>query len=137
MKKSNTVRIIYGVMYFFTSFVNLYLGITQPEILRGLSQEAFFPFIGTIINALPLIILRLSLLGFTAYQLVLILLLFSKGKWVKLGFIGSIIFHIGIIPFGTFNLPNILIAIPPILALKWDYNKSIPEVMTSKFNMSK
>lgn len=137
MKKINAVRIIYGVMYFFTSFVNLYLGITQPEILRGLSQEAFFPFIGTIINALPLIVLRLSLLGFTAYQLVLILLLFSKGKWVKLGLIGSIIFHIGIIPFGTFNLPNILIAIPPILALKWDYDKSIPEVMSSRFNMSK
>lgn len=137
MKKANMIRIVYGIMYFFTSFINLYLGITKPEMLRGLSQYAFFPFIGTILNTVPLFILRLSLIGFAAYQLGLLILLFSKGKWVKLGLAGSIIFHIGIVPFGVFNLPNILIAIPPILILRGDYEKSITEVIFSRFNISK
>lgn len=137
MKKANIVRMVYGVMYFFTSFVNLYLGVTQPEILRSLSQYAFLPFLGTILNSVPLIILRLSLIGFAAYQLILSALLFSRGKWVKLGLAGSIIFHIGIIPFGVFNLPNILIAIPPILILKGEYKEKIPGVIFSRPNISK
>lgn len=124
-------------MYFFTSFVNLYLGVTQPEILRSLSQYAFLPFLGTILNSVPLIILRLSLIGFAAYQLILSALLFSRGKWVKLGLAGSIIFHIGIIPFGVFNLPNILIAIPPILILKGEYKEKIPGVIFPRPNISK
>lgn len=134
LRKSNIIRGIYGTIYFFTCFINLYLGISHPEILRGLAQFVFLPFLGTILTSAPLILLRLSLIGFMVYQLALCILLFSKGKWVRLGLIGSVIFHIGIVPFGVFNLPNLLIAIPPALILKGEYKNSIPEVLASKLS---
>lgn len=119
MKRPGALRIVYALMYSAAAVVNLMLALRSPGIVRGLSGYAYLPVLRRLISVLPDSVFTLALLSFAAYQIVLVTLLLNDRHY-RLGFWGGILFHLGIIPFGPFNLLNLLIAAPLVLALRRD-----------------
>lgn len=129
MKKYNYLRISLGILYFLTSFINLYLGMTSPEMIRSLAETALITPYKYFAENVPIFILRISLIGFFVYQILLSFLLLNRGECVKWGIIGGIIFHVGILPWGTWSWPNLLFVIIYILLLRKEYKKAACEIV--------
>lgn len=129
MKKIEVARIVLIVMYLFTSMINLSLALNQPQVIGGLADTALLPGMGELIHSMPIWVFRLGLFAFAAYQILLVSLLLSKGFFVQLGMLGAIAFHVGILPFGLFNLINIVFIVPLLYLVDQYYDRSIPGML--------
>ncbi len=137
MHKRDFVRTGYAVLYLITSIINFRMGLSNPEMLRSLSEYALIPHMGDILSVLPTWVFQAGLFLFSGYQVVLLLLLLSKGIFVQLGMLGGVLFHLAILPFGWFNLPNILLMAPLLFLVDRDYDASIPGLLFFKFKSGK
>lgn len=137
MHKRDFVRTGYAILYFITSIINFSIGLNNPEILRSLSEYALIPHMGDILSVLPTWAFQAGLFLFSGYQVMLLLLLLSKGIFVQLGMLGGILFHLSILPFGWFNLPNILFMAPLLFLVDREYDTSIPGILLFKFKSGK
>jgi hypothetical protein len=97
------------------------LVITNPEGYVGFAEQALLPFyrqIGLFLTepnprAFGIVMLIL--------ELTLAVLILSRGRWVKVGILGAILFLVGISPLGFDVMPNLLLAAALVYLLTQDF----------------
>ncbi len=115
----NGIKTFYGLLFIFTSFVNLYLAISAPEMVKGLGDSALFPWLRSIVSSSPLWLQVFSLLLFAGAQTCFWVLLMHRGYWAKAGAIGGIVFLLSTILFASYLWINALIALPLVYLVFW------------------
>jgi hypothetical protein len=56
-------------------------------------------------------------------------MILSKGRYVKWGLLGGIVFLIGITPLGVWTLANPILAVAIAYLLTKEYERSLPEML--------
>src|SRR5712691_9245143 len=109
MKRPNGGRVGFGVILFLGSLVNYTFSfLNNPSLVQGMVASPFIPWYKDI--TLTLFVPRVGVFFFlvATYELTVSLLLFSKGKAVKLGLVAGILFFLGIAPLAPWSLANLL-----------------------------
>jgi hypothetical protein len=128
--RPNAGRTFVGIFFLVMAIgVNIVLVFVDPDSYIGLGAESFvslyrWVFINLVALAPPQFVLPVA-----AFEITIGLLMLSKGRYVKWGLIGSIVFLIGITPLGVWTLANPILALAMALLLGKDYDKSFPEML--------
>ena len=96
-KKTRWARALFAALFFWASGINLYIGVTNPDVYLKYADMAipvYRDFINGWFSHYNYIIIPLIALGqfFIAFGMLL------KGIWIKLSCIGSIVFLLAIAP---------------------------------------
>jgi hypothetical protein len=137
MKRPNGGRVGFGVLLFLGSLVNYTLSfLNNPGLVQGMVASPFIPWYKDI--ALSLFTPRAGLFFFlvATYELTVALLLVSKGKAVKLGFVGGILFFLGVAPLALWSVANLLAAatLAFLLARANTYDQSLLDLLRAPFS---
>ena len=119
-------RIFLGIFFLVMAIgVNVVLVLISPDLFVGLgTNDALIPlyrwfFENVVAVAPPLFGLLVAIA----------LLMLSKGRYVKWGLIGGIIFLIAITPLGVWTLANPILAVATAYLLTKEYERSLPEML--------
>ena len=66
------------------------------------------------------------------YELAVALLLLSRGKWVKVGLVGGVLFFLGITPIMVMTFPSVIGAAGMAYILTKEYNSSVLDMLHGK-----
>jgi hypothetical protein len=124
-------RIFLGIFFLVMAIgVNVVLVFISPDLFVGLgTDDALIPlyrwFFENIVAVAP------SLFGLlaAAYEVTIALLMLSKGRYVKWGLIGGIIFLLAITPLGVWTLANPILAVAMTYLLTKEYERSLLETL--------
>lgn len=135
LKKPNTGRIILGIFFLVMAIgVNGTFTLFNPQSYVDYSQGALLSIyreLGTnIISLNPAVFGSLLIV----YETAIGLLMLHKGKFVKAGMIGSILFLIAIAPVSLIQITWLGLAITPAYLLTKNFEISLWEIMRSKFS---
>lgn len=125
-------RIFVGLFFLVMAIgVNVVMVFVDPNSYIGLGAESFillyrWVFINLVALAPPLFVLPVA-----AFEIAIALLMLSKGRYVKWGLMGGIVFLIGITPLGVWTLANPILALAMAYLLTREYDRSLPEVLRS------
>ena len=128
--RPNAGRIFLGIFFLVMAIgVNVVTVIVDPNSYIGLGADSFIPlyrwvFINLVALAPPLFVLPVA-----AFEIAIGLLILSKGRYVKWGLIGGIIFLIGITPLGIWTLANPILAVAFAVLLRKEYDRSFLEML--------
>lgn len=131
--RPNVGRVFVGLFFSVMAIgVNVVMVFVDPNSYIGLGADSFIPlyrwvFINLVALAPPLFVLPVA-----AFEIAIALLMLSKGKYVKWGIIGGIVFLIGITPLGVWTLANPVMALALALLLRKEYDRSIVEMLWSR-----
>jgi hypothetical protein len=127
--RPNAGRIFVGVFFMVMAIgVNVVLVLIAPDLFVALGTDApIIPlyrwFFENVVTLAPPLFGLLA----AAYEITIALMMLSKGRYVKWGLIGGIVFLIGITPLGVWTLAN------PIMALavlqRKEYDRSFVEML--------
>lgn len=124
--KPNAARIFLGFFFLAMAIgVNVVMGLTDPPSYVKMGQNALIPFYRWVFSNIISLNPALFVLPVAAFQITIALLMLHKGKYVKWGLLGGIIFLIGIAPLGVESLPNLILAAAMAWLLKKDYPLSV------------
>jgi hypothetical protein len=127
-------KIIYGfgIMYIIASIIIFYFAISNVSLYKEWANTALIPFYTDFMINISIPLLRFIIILVSVYQVIMgICFLFGEGKYLIMGIIFSIVFHIIIIPWGYWSLPNLLFVIIMLFIL----NRKIKKRKTSKINL--
>lgn len=133
MGKANIGRFLFAAMYLLAAVFNMYLALNTPEVYRGVADTALIPLYRQFMELLTPALLQAVEILFATYQIIIAFLIVDKGIYAKLGLLGGIIFHLGILPWGWWSLPNLLFIVPLIVLTHRDYELSIWEAYHKKY----
>lgn len=143
----NIVRLFFASWYLLGWMIHVYLGIWSPYTYNDFNKTALFsPFqwiwLNVIIPNITIFALLLAVI-----EIIIGLLLISKGKWVKVGVTFSLAFNLFIVLLGLAypavdaysdfvnnRLPMLVFAVAQIPLLWMQFDRSLPEVFRDKFN---
>ncbi len=138
LRKPNTGRIILGIFFLVMAIgVNGTFTLFNPQSYVEYSQGALLSIyreLGTNIISLNPVVFGLLLIG---YEITIGLLMLYKGKFVKAGMIGSILFLIAIAPVSLIQIAWLGLAITPAYLSTKNFETSFWEIMRSKFSKEK
>lgn len=98
-----------AVLYFFAALTNLITGILAPAVYKEWADSALVPIYRSIMNQLSISTITFIMIFVFLYQMSMSLCFFyGRGKYIRIGLVMSIVFHIVIIPWGIWSLPNII-----------------------------
>lgn len=110
--KKKKIYIAMAVMYFVAAIINLLTGIVSPSIYKAWSDTALLPIYKIIMDSFTPQILAIVMAIVCIYQIIMAYCFFvGTDKLIKIGLIMSILFHLIIIPWGLWSLPNIAFVI--------------------------
>ena len=134
-KLSNIVRIILGIIYLMGALINLLFAMQNPGIYQTFSDFAVIPFYKTLWGSLVMPNITICLLPVIAFEIIMVILILSKGSLVKIGLMGGIAFNLMLIPFwwSGWALINLAMALIQILLLRGKYEATIWEILRSRF----
>lgn len=121
-------RVFVGVFFLVMAVgVNVVLALIAPEQFVALgTQDALVPlyrwFFENVVALAPPLFGLLA----AACEVTLGLMMLSKGKYVKWGIVGGIIFLVGITPLGVWTLANPVMALALAGLLGREYERSLP-----------
>jgi hypothetical protein len=124
-------RIFLGIFFLVMAIgVNVVLVLISPDLFVGLgTNDALIPlyrlFFENVVAVAPP---PFGLLA-AAYEVSIALLMLSKGRYVKWGLIGGIVFLIAITPLGVWTLANPILALALAYLLTREYDRSLPEML--------
>ena len=123
-------RIFLGIFFLVMAIgVNVVLVLLSPDLFVGLgTNDALIPLYRWFFEN---IVAAPSLFGLlaAAYEVAIALLMLSKGRYVKWGLIGSIVFLIAITPLGVWTLANPILAVAMTYLLTKEYEWSLSETL--------
>jgi hypothetical protein len=128
--RPNAGRIFVGLFFLVMAIgVNVVMVFVDPNSYIGLGADSFIPlyrwvFINLIALAPPLFVLPVA-----AFEITIALMMLSKGRYVKWGLIGGIVFLIGITPLGVWTLANPILAVAMTLLLRKEYDRGFLEML--------
>jgi hypothetical protein len=138
LRNPNTGRIMLGIFFLVMAIgVNGTITLFNPQSYVDYSQGALLSIyreLGTNIISLNPVVFGLLLIG---YEITISLLMLYKGKFVKAGMIGSILFLIAIAPVSLIQIPWLGLAITPAYLSTKNFETSFWEIMRSKFSKEK
>jgi len=133
LTKPNAGRIFLGLFFLVMAIgVNGSFTFTNPQAYVEYASGALIPIYRNI--ALTIVELNPVLFGLLlmALEIAMGLLLLHKGKSVKIGLIGTIVFLIGIAPLSVIQLPWLGLIIGQAYLLTQDFETTFFEIIQSK-----
>lgn len=137
----NVVRLLVVPWYLLGWMIHVYLGLFSPEIYQGFGSSALLPAYTSFWNSFIMPNIALFALLLAGFEIIVGCLLSSKGKWVKIGLVFSILFSLFLIQMGLSDtspdfwtnfsrnrLANILFIGLQIPLFWYTFEKSLPEV---------
>jgi hypothetical protein len=134
LTKPNAGRIFLGFFFLVMAIViNGLFTFTNPQGYVDYASSALIPFYRDL--ALMIVELNPVLFGLLlmAFEITMGLLLLHKGKSVKVGLIGTIIFLIGISPLSVIQIPWLGLMIGQVFLLTKEFNISFLEIIKPNF----
>jgi hypothetical protein len=128
--RPNSGRIFVGLFFLVMAIgVNVVTVFVDPNAYVGLGADSFIPlyrwvFIDLVALAPPLFVLPVA-----AFEIAIALLILSKGRYAKWGFIGGIVFLLAITPLGVWRLVNPIMAVTIAYLLTKGYDRSFLEML--------
>ncbi len=146
----NGVRIFVSLWYLLGWTAHVYLGIFAPEIYRPFGKTALLPTCTNIWVDFIMPYITVWTFTLAAFEILVGILIVSKGSWVKAGLILSILFNIFLVQLGlgysvndgwqsflVNRLPNIVFILIQAPLLWGQDQRSIPEVIRTRFGVWK
>ena len=133
--KPNAGRIFLGFFFLVMAIgVNGSFTFTNPQAYVEYASGALIPLYREI--ALRIVEINPMLFGLTlmAFEIAMALLILHKGKSVKIGLIGTMIFLIGIAPLSYIQIPWLGLIIGEAYLLTKEFDTSLLETIRSKLN---
>lgn len=133
--RPHAARIFIGVFFIIMAVgVNVVLTILAPDQFLKLGDAPLLPFYGWIFQNVfapaPQVVGILAAAG----EIAIGLLMLSRGRRVKLGLAGAIVFLIVITPLGIWTLPNPVLAGGLAWLLKEEYPRSVLDLLRSPWH---
>ena len=142
----NILRIFIALWYLLGWVSHFYLGIFSPATYAVFGSTALFPWVENLWQAIVLPHITLCALILAVFEIVVGVLLVSKGKWVRVGLVLSIFFNLclvllglgmpaanGLHDFLMNRLPNLVFIGLQLPLFRGDFPRSIPESIKFKF----
>lgn len=131
--KPNAARIAYAIVFVLVGCgINYTVFFAYPGLMQPWSEIALLPFYRTIMGTWLVPLGGLFFFATATYELAVALLLLSRGKWVKLGLVGGILFFLGITPIMIMTLPSIVGAAGLAFLLTKEYNSSVFDMLRAR-----
>lgn len=109
--------------------VNIVTIITNPQSYAAWADTALLPLYREVILRFVAPNPALLVLPVAAYQIAVALALWYRGRVVKLGLVGAMLFLVGIMPLGWEEMANVVLIAGLALLLRHDYPHSIPTLI--------
>jgi hypothetical protein len=107
--KPNTARIGYALLFVLVGCgINYTVSFVYPDNMQAWSEVALLPFYRNIMGTWLAPLGGFFFFATATYQLAVALLLLSRGKWVKLGVVGGMLFFLSITPIMVMTFPSII-----------------------------
>jgi hypothetical protein len=143
-KVANFLRFFFGIFFLVAAAFNTYLTITNPDGYKNGGTTAWPPFLQHFWVNVVATHMVLFLVLFILIEVALGLLLLNKGKWVKIGLAGSILFSAGLLFIGLGYsqdywpacIPNMAVALIWALLLFSRYDKTLLETIRHKKDLT-
>jgi hypothetical protein len=133
--KPNAARIAYALLFVLVGCgINYTVSFAFPDSMQPWSQVALLPFYRTIMGTWLVPLGGFFWFATATYELAVALLLLSKGKWVKVGLLGGILFFLGITPIMVMTFPSVIGAAGLALLLTKEYNSSVLDLFRAKLH---
>ncbi len=132
--RPNAGRIFLGIFFLVMAIgVNVVLVMIAPDQFVALgTNEPLVPlyhwFFENVVALAPPFFGLLA----AAYEVIIAVMMLSKGKYAKWGLIGGIVFLIGITPLGVWTLANPILALALGLLLRREYDRSFVGMLRSR-----
>ena len=128
--RPNAGRIFVGIFFLVMAIgVNVVMVFVDPNSYIGLGADSFIPLYRWVFIDLVALAPTLFVLPVAAFEIAVGLLMLSRGRYVKWGLIGGIVFLIGITPLGIWTLANPILAVAMALLLRKEYHRSFMEML--------
>jgi hypothetical protein len=127
-------RVFVGIFFLVMAVgVNVVLVLVAPDFFVALGTDApviplYRLFFENVVALTPPLFGLLA----AAYEIAIALLMLSKGRYVKWGLIGGIVFLIAITPLGIWTLGNPILALALAYLLTKEYDRSFLEMLHLK-----
>jgi len=132
--RPNAGRIFIGIFFLAMAIgVNVVTAFIDPDSYVGLGAGSFIPLYRWVFTNFVALAPPLFVLPVAAFQIVIALLMLSKGNYAKWGLIGGIIFLIAITPLGVWTLGNPIMAVAMAFLLTKEHDRSFVETLRLRF----
>lgn len=131
LAKPGAGRVFVGVFFLVMAVgVNVVISLLSPDLFVGLGANAplltpYQWFFENVVASAPLLFGLLA----AAYEVTIGSMMLYKGRYVKWGLIGGIVFLLGITPLGVWTLVNPVLALALVVLLRRQYVRSFPEIV--------
>ena len=142
----NVLRLLVVPWYLFGWALHVYFALSSPEVYRPFGASALFPAYTDFWNELVMPNITLFALLLAAFELTVGCLIASKGKWVKVGLVFSVLFSLFLtqmglsytspdvlVNFAANRLPNVLFIALEIPLFWGSFEQSLPQAVASWF----
>jgi len=131
VRYQDVLRLVLAVMFFLGAVANTIMLITAPDIYEGFADLAFLAFYRTLWRGVVLPRLGLFLALVIIFEIIVGVLLLSRGPYAQLGLIFAAAYAAFLVPFwwGGGGLINIVLFLLMLWLLRFGYSESVPELV--------
>jgi hypothetical protein len=127
------LRTIWGVLFLGGSIFNGSFTMLHPEVYQDIANLSVLPiyteFIENYVVEYPIVFTSLLV----AFEFIVGLLILSKGVYVKVGLLASLLFTLSIVPaIAPYTYLNLLLAVIPVYLLRNKYPASIMKIFNRR-----
>jgi hypothetical protein len=136
--KPNAGRIGYALVFVLVGCgINYTVSLVYPDNMHAWSQVALLPFYRTIMATWLAPLGGFFFFVTATSQLAVALLLLSRGKWVKLGLVGGMLFFLLITPIMVMTFPSVIAAAGLAFLLTKEYNTTVLDMLRAKLHLGR
>lgn len=130
MKPREVVRMVLGSIYLFGAAVNLWFTLFNPQVYHGFADSAITAY-KTLWDSVVIPNLTSWLVLVIIFEITVGTLILSKGNFVKIGLVCSIVFNTFLIPFWWFgwSLINLFLVLVQLPLLRGEYGSSVIQIL--------
>lgn len=128
----NILRLVLGLVFAVSGISNVYTAYSNPGEYRGFSETALLQVYSDIIDSASPSLMQILLALVGVYELVLGLLVLSKGFYVRAGLVMGILFALAISMLGVEELAALALVPLFVYLLTRNFDKSAVRLVTSR-----
>ena len=134
MKLHDILRLIFALIFFLGAIANTIMGLFSPSMYETFADASILPFYRSLWETLVYPWIHLFLIPVVIVELAMAWLLVQSGTYVKVGLGLAPAFTLFLVPFWWQGgaIANLILAIPLLWLLRYDYPHSIPEILRGK-----
>jgi hypothetical protein len=134
MKIRHIVRLIFAIIFLLGAIANTYMGLFTASVYETFADSSLLPLYRNVWETLVYPNIRLFLIPVVLFELALAWLLIKSGSYVKAGLGMALAFMLLLVPFWWQGgvIANLLLALLLLWLLRYDYPRSIAEILKRK-----